>query len=240
METIKHSLDLLKDTYNYNHWIYSHLRPYLGESVLEVGSGTGNITRFLLSCPRVVCLEPEPVYIKLLSDLANRHLNVQLVVSSLEEFSAGDLSPGKVDTVICINVLEHIEDDESAVRKMLSLLQPGGKLLLYVPACQWAFGAMDEAMGHHRRYSRRDINTLARKAGTRVCVRRFVNFVGLAGWWWAGCILRETQIDVRKARFMDRIVPFLSSVERLVSPPIGQSLFAVLQQEQRDDSRWQE
>lgn len=235
MDALQHSLDLLKDTYNYNHWIYSLLRPHVGDNVLEVGSGTGNITRFLLSCPRVVCLEPESAHAKQLSDLADKHLNIQLVESSLEEFSAEDLSPRRVDTVICLNVLEHIEDDESAIRKMLSFLRPGGRLLLYVPACQWAFGATDAAMGHHRRYTRRAIRKLAKKAGGHVCASRFVNLIGLMGWWWTGVILREAQIDVRKARFMDRLVPFLSAAERLVKPPIGQSLFAVLQPDSTHD-----
>lgn len=170
-------------------------------------------------------------YIKLLSVLADKHLNIQLVKSSLEEFSIEELLSGEVDTVICINVLEHLEDDMIALRKMLRFLRPEGRLILYVPACRWAFGTMDAAMGHHRRYSHRAIHKLARKAGGSVCASRLVNFIGLMGWWWVGHILKETHIDVWKARFMDRLVAFLSAVERLVKPPIGQSFFAVLQQD---------
>jgi 2-polyprenyl-3-methyl-5-hydroxy-6-metoxy-1,4-benzoquinol methylase len=169
------------------------------------------------------------VHLRQLSRLAEKHLNIQVIESTLEDLSPRDVSPGEFDTVICLNVLEHIEDDEDAVRKMIGLLRRGGRLLLYVPACQWAFGAMDSAMGHHRRYGRRSLRTLAARAGASVVATRCVNILGLAGWFWAGVVLKETHIDVRKARFMDRLVPFISAMERLVKPPLGQSIFAVLE-----------
>ncbi len=230
-EALQHSLDLLKDTYNYNHWIFSLLRTFLGKDVVEVGSGTGNITRFLLSCERVTCLEPEPSRAQQLQELGKKHLNLRIIESSLEAFGRDNLSTDGVDTVVCLNVLEHIDDDESAVGKMLGLLRPGGSLLLYVPACPWSFGAMDKAMGHHRRYTRSAIKALARTANARVVVSRYVNFPGLIGWWWAGVVLREGRIDLKKARLMDRFVPYVSALERLIRPPVGQSLFAVLQAE---------
>lgn len=225
---VTNSLDLLRDTYNYNHWIYSLLRPHLGTVVLEIGSGIGNITQFLLSCDRLICVEPEKEYLKHLQDLMRVHGNVRVVNCGIESIPSVEVPEGTCDTVLCLNVLEHIQDDLDAVRRMTSVLKKGGRVVLYVPACSWAYGAMDKAMIHHRRYSRATLRSLAVQAELRMTVCRYVNFAGLLGWWWAGRVRKETLIDPLKARMMDRLVPFTSALERLVRPPLGQSLFAVM------------
>lgn len=222
---LSQSLDLLHDTYNYNHWIYSLLRPYLGEHVLEVGSGIGNMTQFLLGCEEVVCLEPEEAYAHRLTRLADIHRNVRVVRACVASIPSIDVPEGNFDTVVCVNVLEHIQDDANAVDRMRIVTRKGGGILFYVPACPWAYGAMDKSMGHRRRYSARSLWSLLSNAGLRVVHSRFVNFVGLWGWWWVGRIRKETWIDPRKARMVDHIVPYLSAIERLVRPPVGQSLF---------------
>jgi len=221
-------LDLLADTYNYNHWVYSLLRPYIGDRVLEVGAGIGNLTRFLLQCERVVCLEPDRNNIAALNQLAQVHLNLKIIGATVETFSRRQLPSSGVDTVICVNVLEHIEDDTYATRRMVSTLRKEGRLLLYVPACQWAYGVLDASLGHLRRYSKQRLYELAREVGVRLVMCRYINFVGLFGWWWTSRISKETYIDPQKARFLDRLVPFLSASERLVKPIVGQSLLAIL------------
>ncbi len=222
------SLDLLKDTYNYNHWIYSLLRPYLGTRILEIGSGPGNLTQFFLNSEVVRCLEPDEDYVRQLEQMAGVHRNLAVVRGSVEQMPGLGVEPGSFDTVLCVNVLEHIKDDADAVRRMQQMLRPGGRLLLYVPAGRWAYGKMDEAMGHCRRYARGDIARLARETGARIRICRYVNFIGLWGWWWAGRVRKETYIDPAKAVWVDRLVPYISAVERLLPPPVGQSLFAVL------------
>lgn len=229
MDTVGTTLDLLKDTYNYNHWIYSLIRPYLGDSVLEVGAGIGNLTRFLLYCQNVVCVEPDPARVSTLHELAKAHLNLRVVQARAETFSADEVYFYPFDTVVCVNVLEHIEDDEKAARKMVEVLRQGGSLLLYVPAVSWAYGSIDVHLGHRRRYRKADLRELARNLNLRLAVFHYVNFIGLLGWWWFGRIRKEAQIDPQKARRMDRLVPYLSAMECLVRPPLGQSLLAVLE-----------
>lgn len=229
---ISHSLDLLHDTYNYNHWIYALLRPYVGDSVLEIGSGVGNITQFLLRCEEVVAVEPEAEYAARLADMAAVHLNVRVVQASVESLPSASVPADHFDTVLCINVLEHIQDDGAAIRRMSQAARPGGRVLIYVPACARAYGAMDEALGHRRRYTRRALHTLLSQAGLRPVFSRYVNFIGLWGWWWAGRVRHESLIDPRKARLVDRLVPFLSAAERLCPPPVGQSLVMVAERPQ--------
>lgn len=225
---LAHSLDLLRDTYNYNHWVYSMLRPHIRGRVLEVGSGPGNLSQFLLSCDEVIFLEPELAWVPYLQRLAERHRNTRAVQGRVEDLPSRDIPGGSFDTVLCVNVLEHIRDDLDGLLRMGSVLKPGGVLLLYVPACPCAYGSLDKGLGHFRRYSRRELVLLSRRAGFAVKSSRYVNFVGLLGWWWTSRVKRESLIDPSVARLMDRMVPFVSAVERLIPPRVGQSLFVVM------------
>lgn len=227
LESMSHSLDLLKDTYNYNHWIYSLIRAHLGQKVLEAGSGQGNITRFLLDRERVYCLEPEPFYLAKLQELAEVHRNVSCVLGAIQDLPALAETIDRVDSVICINVLEHIEDDAHALECMRHVLRERGKLILYVPACQWAFGTLDVNLGHFRRYERRRTAKLLQSVGYQATYCRAVNIVGAFGWCLESRVRRQKVIDPGKARFMDRLAPFLAALEKIVRPPFGQSLLYV-------------
>lgn len=224
---LDHSLDLLSDTYNYNHWIYSLLRPWLGERVAEVGSGPGNITRFLLDRSHLVCIEPHEAYRQALEHLAEVHRNLSVFAGDDSLLEDPRISGQGIDTVICVNVLEHIENHERALSRFHAVLRDGGRLLLYVPACNWALGEIDRGLGHFRRYGRRQLIRLGEEAGFRIARCRYVNFLGLWGWWWAARVRKEAVIDPRKARVMDRAAPYLSALERIFPPIIGQSLLMV-------------
>lgn len=223
---MSHSLDLLKDTYNYNHWIYSLLRPFLGRDVVEIGSGCGNLARFLLDRNRLLCLEPLDEFQGTLRTMASIHSNLD-VAQGLSAKLRGETLQETFDSAVCLNVLEHIEDDVSALEDMFHAVRPGGRLLLYVPAVPWAYGALDRELKHFRRYRRSDLKEKIQSVGFLPIHCRSVNVVGLFGWWWSARIMKETYIDPRKARTMDRLVPYLSAMENLIHPPIGQSLFIV-------------
>lgn len=227
MSSLEQSLDLLSVTYNYNHWIYSLVRPHVGRRVLEIGSGQGNITRFLLDRDEVTCLEPDPQLSAKLIELTSVHRNIRVVQAPVESIPSREIPPDGYDSVLCVNVLEHIADDVQCVGRMRQVLTSGGKLVLYVPACRFAFGALDVSLGHHRRYAAGELCRMLRGAGFAIAVRRHVNFIGLIGWWYASRVAKEQQIDIRKATMMDRMAPYLSAVEKIAPPPVGQSLLVV-------------
>lgn len=223
---LSHSLDLLADTYNYNHWIYALCRPWLGDRILEVGAGTGNLTQFMLGAKALVCIEPEAEYQPRLEQIRTTHLNTRLYQAPVQDIPADEIN---FDAAICVNVLEHIEDDGAALGAMARRIRPGGHVVLYVPATGWAYGAMDKQLGHYRRYNKPMARALAQQCGLRIVHMRYVNFVGLFGWWWSGRVKNEALIDPGKARFMDRLVPYLSAIERIVPIPVGQSLLTIYQ-----------
>lgn len=229
LHALSHSLDLLKDTYNYNHWVYSLLRRHIGRRLCEVGAGTGNLTQFFLNLEHVLCIEPEEEYCEVLRHMAAIHANLTVCPGHLQACASKPGVAGAFDTVVCVNVLEHIEDDIQALREMTGFLQDGGRVLLYVPAAPWAYGRLDAELGHFRRYSKRRIRRLARECGLILRQCQYVNFIGAFGWWWHSRVLRREVISPESARFVDRLVPYLSALERLVPLWTGQSLFAVLQ-----------
>lgn len=222
---LSHSLDLLSDTYNYNHWIYSLCRSWLGQQILEVGAGIGNLTQFMLGAERLVCIEPETEYQAHLTKLSSTHTNVKYYQVPVDVIPRDEIN---FDSAVCVNVLEHIEDDRRALIAMASHIRVNGYIVLYVPAVEWAYGNLDKGLGHYRRYTKARIRALVSGLSLSVEKVQYVNLIGLFGWWWSGRVKGEQLIDPAKARLMDRLVPWVAAVERILPIPLGQSLLAVL------------
>jgi len=226
-ERVRESLDVLADLYNYNHWLFNKVRPFIRGRVCEVGCGTGNITQFLLNFPEVLGMEPSPQSFERVRARFACHLNMKFVGCRLDECPNPDVPAGEFDSVICLNVLEHIEDDVDALVRMRGLCGPRGRVIVLVPAHGCIYGQMDRSVGHYRRYSRRQVRQAFERAGLRIVHAFYLNALGFFGWWWHGRVLKREQIPVQAGRFFNRLVPFLDAAERLLPPPFGQSLIAV-------------
>ena len=226
-DAVGDSLRILSAVYHYNQWIYALIREEIGSRVVEVGAGIGNITRFLLHADELVCLEPFDAYRTYLAEAYSKHLNVRVLAQRIQDCPNPDVPERHFDSVVCLNVLEHIEDDGAALRCCAALLRPGGRAIVLVPAFQSIFGEMDRAMGHYRRYSKTGLTAVFRAAGLRVRRARYMNATGVLAWWWEGRVRKSRCFSARKAMLFDRLVPFLSAVESIVSPWMGQSLIVV-------------
>jgi len=137
-----------------------------------------------------------------------------------------------VETVVSLNVLEHLEDDVLALRHMAALLPPGGRVVLFVPALETLYGSLDRLAGHFRRYDRALLERRFAAASLRPVAFRFFNMVGAVGWFMNGCLIPQTRLDASamngQARFYDRfVVGLASAIERRVEPPFGQSIIGV-------------
>lgn len=221
------SLEVLSDLYNYNHWLFNKVRPFIGARVCEVGSGIGNITQFLLNCRMVVGIEPQPVSYRESVRRFRDHLNTRMVNCTLEECPSPAVAAAAFDTVLSMNVLEHIEDDVEALRTMHDLCVPGGNVVILVPAHMSIYGELDRSFGHCRRYNRRGLGEAMRQAGLEPTYSRYLNAIGYFGWFWEGRCLRRRQIQPQSARIFNRLVPFIDAIERLLPLPFGQSLLMV-------------
>ena len=213
-----------------NAWIYGKLRAAIEGDVLEIGSGTGNLSRLILGdARRLVLTDVDPRYLDTLRrDLAG-DARVEVTPWNLDDPPPAILTRGgrQFDTIIAVNVIEHLRDDQSAARALASLLKPGGSLLVYVPACPWAFGSLDVALGHHRRYTRASLRALLRGAGLDPLRLRYMNRLGLLGWLVSGRVLGRRVLSARMIALFDRIVGLARAVDFFLAPlPWGLGLVA--------------
>lgn len=215
---------------NYVAWQRRLVTPWLGRRVLEYGCGLGNFTAALLDRDVVVACDTEPQFVdalrRRLQDCGNLHCFAGDTLSA--EFPA--LSRYELDSCVCLNVLEHIEDDRQAVQAIAAVLKSPGTVVLLVPAFPALYGPIDRRLKHARRYTRESLAELAEHAGLQVGHMRYVNLIGFFGWWFNAHILRLEEQSPRQIDLFDRwIVPVMSRVERFIPPPFGQSLLAVFE-----------
>ena len=226
-DSVAHSLALLSKVYHYNHWIFQSLRDYLGPRVLEVGAGVGNITQFVLNQDSVACLEPFEPYRRYLATRFQKHLNVTMHPYPIEEVPNDAVPAGSFDSVLCINVLEHIAQDVDALDRMRRLTVPGGSVIVFVPALPCIYGCMDKAMGHYRRYTLRSLRKAFLAAGLEPRGGKYMNMLGVPAWWFQGKIRKRAKLSAPATKAFDQLVPYLSAFERFLPTPFGQSVFLV-------------
>jgi 2-polyprenyl-3-methyl-5-hydroxy-6-metoxy-1,4-benzoquinol methylase len=223
------TLNQLAELDRYNHWIYEHISHALGRRVLEVGSGTGNITRFLCAGGReVTATDVVPSYRNELERVFGAYPNVRVGKFDLTAEAPHAFVADPFDSVVCLNVLEHVEDDLFALAQMRALLAPAGKLALLVPAHQFLYGAFDRALGHFRRYEKRELAGKLKAAGFAVREMKFFSLVAALPWLINGRLLKRDHIPAGQANLANLLVPLLK-LERLIGPPCGLSLIAIAQ-----------
>lgn len=210
----------------FNRWVYDRIQPWIGGRVLEVGAGIGNLSQFLVHSDRTVLAEPDPGH---RAQLKRRfgHLP-QVTIVELELPNAlPDLEGERFDSVVCVNVLEHVEDDRAALAAMRRFVRPGGGfLVLLVPALRWLYGTLDRALGHYRRYTPGELGELFEAAHLRLRHLEYFNVAGIPGWWLVGRVLRREVIPSGSLALYDRMVP-LFRMERFLPWRVGQSLVAI-------------
>jgi SAM-dependent methyltransferase len=223
------TLEIMAAAPRYNRWQYDLIAPWIGRRVLEVGSGIGNMSEHILTGgrERVILTDIDDWYCQRLRErFAGRP---EVVVEALTLPDPGApvrFRAQRLDTVIALNVVEHIEDDAGTLRTMGGLVGPGGRVIILVPALQAIFGSLDEELGHFRRYSRASLGSAFRAGGLRVEQMFWFNRVGVAGWWLNACLRRVKRIPLDQLKAFDRLVPLLR-FERLLPLPFGQSLIAI-------------
>ena len=177
------TLEVFADTPRINRWIYSKLAADVHGDVLEIGSGIGNLSAHIVAnATSVVLSDMESHYLEALSARFANDTRVSVARYNLDGEPPPEIARRRFDAIVAVNVIEHIEDDRALVARLAALLKPGGKLLVYVPACPFAYGTLDRALGHYRRYTRASLTKLLAGAGLHLDPPRFMNLVGLLGW----------------------------------------------------------
>lgn len=205
----------------YYAWADEIFGPHVAGRVLEVGPGGGGFTPHLLRrAAAVEALEPDAGH---RAALAAAHPSLRIHPHLVEDPAVRALGP--FDAVVCLNVLEHVEDDAAALANLAAVLAPGGRLCLQVPALPAIFGTMDAADGHRRRYRRAEVGRAVRAAGLEILRLGYMNLPGAFAWWFAGRVMRRTIVPA--VGLYDRIIPIVRRIEAVIPPPWGQSVHCV-------------
>lgn len=211
---------------SFTRWTYSRFAPWLGSKVLELGCGTGTFTQLLANGPRtVLAADLHQPYVDIAAERLRGAANVTVVCADATRL---DLPlEQRPDTVVMLDVLEHLADDRDMLRRLHRTLGPGGTLILKVPALASLFSPMDRAIGHHRRYNRRDLRDLLQRTGFDPVRLEYFNWLGAVGWWLNGRLLGRTTPPAEQLALFERLVPVLRPVDALFRRTAGLSLIAV-------------
>jgi SAM-dependent methyltransferase len=225
------TLEIMAAAPRFNAWQHDVIAPFVGRRVLEVGSGIGNLSAHLLAREpeHLVLTDLDPWYREQLRRRFASRPNVRVDALRLPDPAARERFGGdRLDTVIALNVVEHIEQDVGALQSMAEMLEPGrpGRVVILVPAMEGLYGELDRELGHFRRYTRRSLTRALELAGLRAERMLWFNRAGVPGWWFNGRVRRAKRIPLDQLKAFDSLVPLLR-LERFVPLPFGQSLIAV-------------
>ncbi len=211
----------------FNAWMADTIRPFCGRRVLEIGSGTGNLTRRLIPRDTYVASDINPLYLSTLRGLTADRPYLDVTLTDVTRGESFPRVEGGFDTVVCLNVVEHVDDDVGALGNIRAAMAPEGRAIVLVPQGPEVFGSLDEVLGHKRRYTRATLERLADQAG--FAVERVVEFnrVGRPAWWLNGKVLRRREFGLFQIMALNALTPLFRLVDRAL-PFDALSLIAVL------------
>lgn len=231
MVYVGRDLEAMSFAENYHRWILESLKPQLGTRLVEVGAGSGSFSDLLLDHPAdsLALIEPSEAMHRLLAERI-RSRNDTRVETYRATFGdvAERLSSDLPDSIIYVNVLEHIADDVGELALVHRTLAPGGKIFIFVPALQSLYGAFDEQVGHHRRYTRSELVDKCERAGFRIIDSRYFDLLGVLPWWVKYRLLKSSELEPRAVAAYDRyVVPAARRLEARLRPPLGKNVLLI-------------
>jgi len=211
---------------NYRRYEHDIVAPYVGRSMLEVGSGLGDFSaQFLPRLERLVVSDSDPYCVEQLSKRYEGDSSVEVLELALPaEVPLAE----PVESVVAMNVLEHIADDVEALRCLARVTVPGGRIVIWVPGYQQLYGEFDRRIGHVRRYTPTTLRAAVEAAGLSVEVVKPINFLGGIAWWFAVRRAKVSYPNPKIVKIYDRlVVPATRLIESVIRPPFGQTVLCV-------------
>jgi glycosyltransferase involved in cell wall biosynthesis/SAM-dependent methyltransferase len=219
----------------FNAWMADTIRAYCGERVLEIGSGIGSLTRRLIPRTKYVASDINPLYLQTLANLGVDRPYVQTAYCDVTDLSSFPRIDAEYDTVICLNVIEHVDDDRAALLNINRVLARSGRAIILVPQGPRNLGTLDEVLGHRRRYTRQSLTALAAECGFDVSTMIEFNRIGTLAWFLNGKVLRRRSFGLGQIWLLDLLTPVFRRLDAVLPlPPL--SLIAVLERTSSQES----
>lgn len=216
----------------YYAWVASLFEPWLGRRILDAGCGVGNfIAQVERHADMVTGIDLSPANIQVAKQRFKQCQDVDIRQLDLD-VATPELIERDYDTAVCLDVLEHIEEDTMLMQRLAAVIRPGGHVLIKVPACPWLYGSIDVASDHYRRYTRSRLRALAEENGLTVCRLGYMNLAGVVPYFLKSRVFKKDAnfsrtFSPKQLTRIARIMPWLRRLDRLVGPPVGQSLVMV-------------
>lgn len=225
-------LEAMSFAVKYHRWLLDEFRPYIGKNIVEVGAGKGSFSEMLLDIEpdSLSLVEPSEMFADLERNIAlnTNGTRVSLFHSIFEAAKPEITSTTKPDTIIYVNVLEHIGDDSRELGLIRESLEDSGRCLIFVPAMRALFSEFDRDLGHFRRYRKGELEKKVLDASFKILRSRYFDLVGVAPWFVKYRILRSRSLGGGAVSMYDNlVVPIMRHVESLVSPPFGKNILLV-------------
>ena len=232
VEYVGKDLEAMDFAVNYHRWILELIKPFLGEHLVEVGAGTGAFSELLLETkPKTLSLvEPSTMVEDLRNNLSRKNTTteIQIFHNIFADVAARLKSEQLPDSIIYINVLEHIEDDRAELKTVWQTLREKGRVFIFVPALPVLFSEFDRRIGHFRRYRKTEIEKKCRDAQLRIVVSRYFDVTGIVPWLLKYRLMKSTTMESGAVHLYDKlIVPVAKPLERFLPPPIGKNLLII-------------
>ena len=210
-----HILVELEHTRRFNMWMGDALRPYIGDRVLEIGAGIATLTNQFIPRELYVASDINPNYLHYLRSFSLSKPYVR--VMKIDASKPGDFCglEEHFDTVLMVNVLEHVPDEQQALKNLWTVLEPGGRVVILVPEHPALYGTLDEALEHRERYVVDGLRRSLTSAGFHVEKVFDFNRVAVPGWWLNGKLLRRKKFSRVQLKGLDMAMPILRRIDHL-------------------------
>jgi len=229
-------LEAMDGASNYHLWILEIFKPFLGQQLVEVGAGLGSFSGMILeqhTCQQLSLVEPSKEMYEVLVANARRldsATRIETYNGTFTQVAPAIKSKSNPDSIIYVNVLEHIEDDGLELETVRETLNEMGHVFIFVPAFSWLYGAFDARVGHFRRYTKPELEGKLQRAGFKLILSRYFDLPGVAPWWLKYCLLKSTVMEPAGVRLYDRfVVPVTRRLESIIKPPLGKNVIAIAQ-----------
>ena len=226
-------LEAMSFAVNYHRWILSTFEPFLGQRIVEVGAGTGSFSELLLErrLESLSLVEPSTAMYRQLCERVEElkpSVPVKTYNDIFQQVATQIRTSQQPDSILYVNVLEHIEDDVAELGHVANTLEPHGRLFIFVPALQWLHGSYDRQINHFRRYSRSELEKKCVEAGFRVIASKYFDLLGVLPWLVKYRLFQSPNMEPGAVRFYDRrIVPIGKTLEARITPPVGKNILLV-------------
>jgi SAM-dependent methyltransferase len=225
-------LEAMSFAENYHRWILRSFAPYLGSRIVEVGAGSGSFSSILAEREPELLVLVEPsasMFAQLTSRLAKKSAEIAITMQNSTFTKVADqIKACRPNSILYVNVLEHIEHDDSELVSVCQTLPSGGRVFVFVPAFPWLLGPFDRKIGHFRRYRKRELEAKCVNAGFKILKSQYFDFLGIAPWWVKYRLLQSDNLEPMGVRLYDKfVVPIAILLERVVTPPAGKNLLLI-------------